>query len=129
MCVLKICTIIIIPIIKLIIVISAIYVCIITDKVIIVYNNIINFYGFNCTGSESALTEDDIDYYTSYSYPNFAIVEAYSTQFLLNISIVQDCKAEDNELFRIIAVPFHIPVGHISCSADVVIVNDCKFLH
>ena len=78
-----------------------------------------------CVGNEStSITEDEIDYYTSYSFPYYAIVEAYSSYFILNIPIVQDCIFENNELFRVIAIPPELPDGHIQCTADVIIVDD-----
>ena len=86
------------------------------------------FNSFNFTGNESTLIEDDIDYYASYSYPNFAVVEAYSTHFSLNISIVQDCKLERTELFRVTAFPPQLPFGHVQCTTDVLIGDSyCKF--
>ena len=84
----------------------------------------VKFISNNCVGNERARSEDEIDYYTSYSFPNFATVEAYSSYFILNISIVQDCILENNELFRVAAIPSELPDGHTRCTADVVIVDD-----
>ena len=78
-----------------------------------------------CVGNEiTFITEDGIDYYTSYSYPFYTIVEAYSSYFILSIPIVQDYIFEDNELFRVIAIPSELPDGHTRCTADVIIVDD-----
>ena len=79
----------------------------------------------NSIGNESSfMTDDEIDYYTSYSFPYFAIVEAYSSYFILNISIVQDCILESHEFFYVIASPPELPDGHIQCRAGVFIVDN-----
>ena len=70
------------------------------------------------------MNDDEIDYYTSYTFPYYAIVEAYSSYFILNISIVQDCILENYELFRVISIPPELPDGHIRCTADVIIADD-----
>ena len=37
---------------------------------------------------------------------------------------MQDCILEDNEIFRVIAIPPELPDGYWRCHADVVIVDD-----
>ena len=85
----------------------------------------VKFNSNNCVGNESTfISEDEIDYYTSYSFPYFATIEAYSSYFILSIPIVQDCILENNEIFRVSAIPPELPNGHIRCIADVIIVDD-----
>ena len=73
---------------------------------------------------------DNIDYYTSYAFPNKAIIPAGTTKFLLKVKIVNDKRLEDNEIFRIVADPPDIPNNHFTCSTDVIIWDDDgKLLH
>ena len=44
--------------------------------------------------------------------------------YTLNITIVPDRILENNELFRVIAKPEHIPAGHFDCSVDAFILDD-----
>ena len=74
-------------------------------------------------------TGNGTDYYASYAFPDKATIPAGTTEFLLKIKIVDDKILENNELFRIVAVPPDIPDGHIRCTADVIIRDDGKLLH
>ena len=72
------------------------------------------------------VNEDDIDYYTS--SPNYAIIPKYTELFMLNISIVQDYKFEDNESIEIVAIPQELPDNHTNSKTCVTIIDDdCKF--
>ena len=80
------------------------------------------------TGNESGLNSDEIDYYTSYSYPNYAKVQQYAESFMLKITIVQDNKFEDNERIEIIAIPRELPENHTYSRTILGITDDdCKF--
>ena len=37
---------------------------------------------------------------------------------------MQDCILENNEIFRVSAIPAELPDGHIRCIADVIIIDD-----
>ena len=76
----------------------------------------------NSRQNESKLHE--IDYYTSYSWPEFITVPKGTVDFFLNITIVDDNKLEDNELLRVITIPPVLPDGHIRCTADLIIFDD-----
>ena len=58
------------------------------------------------------------------SFPNFDIIPANTTHYTLKIDIVSDRILEDNELFRVTAVPQHRPAGQPDCSAFVIIKDD-----
>ena len=64
------------------------------------------------------------DYYAAMSFPYFDIIPAYERDYILNITIVPDRILENNELFHLIAVPQHVPVGQPECSVDVIIRDD-----
>lgn len=68
--------------------------------------------------------ESEIDYLTSYSWPNFYIVEKGAFNFTLNITIIPDNILEDNELFRITIDEPQSPEGRVRLPIDVIIMND-----
>ena len=76
------------------------------------------------TGNESGLNRDEIDYYASYSYPNYAKVQQYTEWFILNITIVQDNKFEDNESIQIVAIPHELPDNYTYHTTIVSIIDD-----
>ena len=77
------------------------------------------------TGNVSA---DEMDYYTLYSSPNYAIIPKYTKSFILNISVVQDYKFEENENIEIKAIPQKLPDNHTYSTTCVTIIDDdCKF--
>ena len=78
----------------------------------------------NFAGNQTLRVGEATDYYTSYSFPNFATVEKSTTVFSLEIHIVQDNILESTELFRIVAISPNVPSGYLLCSADVIIVDD-----
>ena len=58
------------------------------------------------------------------------MISLYSTEFLLKLKIEDDKRLENNEIFRIIAVPPELPDGFSPCTADIIILdNDGKLLH
>ena len=81
-----------------------------------------------CTilGNDTAVTEDDIDYYTSVAYPNVHIIPPNTREYMLTIEIVDDTKLENNELFQVIPSPEHVPDGHTATDfrVDVIIMDD-----
>ena len=81
----------------------------------------------NFTGNHTAaVTNESIDYYTSYESPSYAIIPSGTQDFLLEIEIVSDCILENNELFRIHAGN----PDEDSCYTDVIIRDDDgKLLH
>ena len=52
------------------------------------------------------------------------IIPKGSMYYTLKIKIVDDDRMEDDEVFRITAIPEDLPDGHIYCTADVYIKDD-----
>ena len=52
------------------------------------------------------------------------MILAGTTEFQVNISIIDDRDLEDNELLRIVAIPPELPNNYNNCSADVIINDD-----
>ena len=81
-----------------------------------------------CTilGNDTAMKEDDIDYYTSVAYPTFHTIPPNTTDYMLTIDIVNDTRLENNELFQVTPSPEHVPDGHTitDCRVDVIIMDD-----
>ena len=62
--------------------------------------------------------------------PYEALIPAGTQEFRLNISIVNDSRLKDYELFRIITGPPNLPKGEMPCSTNVTIRDDDgKLLH
>ena len=52
-----------------------------------------------------------------------------AVEYTLKVRIVDDRRLEKNELIRIAAIPPVLPMGHIRCTADIIIIdNDGKLL-
>ena len=50
-------------------------------------------------------------------------------EYTLKVKIVDDKRLEKNELTHIAAIPPALPMGHIRCTADIIIMdNDGKLL-
>ena len=84
-------------------------------------------YVFNCSnsiGNESSSDNSEIDYYVSHSYPNMDIIPKGSMYYTLKIKIVDEDRMEDDEVFRITAIPEDLPDGHIYCTTYVYIKDD-----
>ena len=86
---------------------------------------LIKFNGYNFAGNVSSpAMENKIDYYAPYAWPDFATICKGTDDFLLHIKTVDDERLEDHELLRVIAIPPHLPEGHIRCTADLIIHDD-----
>ena len=81
-------------------------------------------YSHFIIGNTSNRAESEIDYLTSYSWPNFYTVEKGSNNFTLDITIISDNRLEDNELFRINIDEPQAPAGVVPNALDVIITND-----
>lgn len=73
------------------------------------------------TGSGTA-NGTDIDYYTNTAWPIFdTIIPAGDKVYLLNITIIDDSKLEDHELFNITAIPSSLPDNKSYCDMELII--------
>ena len=87
-------------------------------------------YGYYFIGNGSFSDPEDYDFYESFSYPYFAQIPAYATEFTLRVHIIDDDRFENNEWLVIRAITPDIPAGVIPCHINITISdNDGKLIY
>ena len=75
------------------------------------------------------ITDNEIDFYSSYAWPDFATIPKGTEYFILSVRIVDDGRLEGTEQFHIVPVTAKLPAGEIRLRTKVIIVdNDRKLM-